>query len=63
MRVWHNIYKCPDDTRPKDKTHDATVVVFAFIIFFVVTGVFYSASYIQTEVSERHLFQCKNLHL
>lgn len=59
MNVWRNVWNCPDDTRPSDKTHDATVVVFALIILFVITVLFYTGSYIQTEVLERHLIQCK----
>lgn len=61
MNAWHNLWMCPDDTRTIDRNIDVTVVVFSATILSVIIVLFYSGSYIQTEISHINLIQCKFL--
>ncbi|KAH7723291.1 Protein F42A8.3, partial [Aphelenchoides avenae] len=57
MNLWHNVWRCPDDGRSRDRHHDATVVAFAATILVIVIGLFYAGSYVQTEHAERNLIR------
>lgn len=61
MNAWHNLWMCPDDTRTIDRNIDVTVVVFSATILSVIIVLFYSGSYIQTEISHINLIQYSHL--
>lgn len=58
MKIWHNLWKCPDET-PYAKHYDMTIVAFSATILAIIVGLFYSGSYIQIEHAQRNLIRCK----
>ena len=57
MHIWHNVWKCPDDTK-NDRHKDVLMLTVSIGVFVVILALFYGGSYVQTERMEQNLIRC-----
>ena len=61
MHIWHNVWKCPDDTK-NDRHKDVLMLTVSIGVFVVILALFYGGSYVQTERMEQNLIRCTFLY-